>query len=57
MWALRKLARVLGVTPYWLETGEDDPAEALAEVVLEHEGRQLPASASSLARRVLKAHR
>ena len=28
--ALRKLAPKLGVSPYWLETGEDDPAQALA---------------------------
>jgi transcriptional regulator with XRE-family HTH domain len=52
--ALRLLAPKLGVSVYWLETGEGDPAEELARLVLEHEGRPLPASASALARWLLK---
>jgi transcriptional regulator with XRE-family HTH domain len=51
--ALRKLAAKLDVSVAWLETGKEDPAEQLARLVLEHEGKTLPPSASSLARRVL----
>jgi len=53
--ALRLLARDLGVTVHWLETGRDDPGETLARLVLDHEGRRLPASAYRLARAVLTA--
>jgi transcriptional regulator with XRE-family HTH domain len=52
--ALRKLAAQLGVSVHWLETGERDPAEQLAQLVLEHQGRPLPRRASTLARRLLK---
>jgi transcriptional regulator with XRE-family HTH domain len=55
--ALRKLAPKLGVSPYWLETGEDDPAEALARLVLEHRDRSLPRSAQTLARSILSSPR
>jgi transcriptional regulator with XRE-family HTH domain len=51
--ALRKIAPMLGVSVHWLETGEADPAEALARLVLEHRGRALPTAALRLARRVL----
>jgi hypothetical protein len=44
---------MLGVSVHWLETGEADPAEALARLVLEHRGRALPTAALRLARRVL----
>jgi transcriptional regulator with XRE-family HTH domain len=36
---LRKLAPKLGVSVHWLETGEPDPAEELAGLVLNHRGR------------------
>jgi transcriptional regulator with XRE-family HTH domain len=52
--ALRKLAAKLDVSPHWLETSQDDPAEQLARLVLEHPGRRLPPQAASLARRVLR---
>ena len=52
--ALRKLAPKLGVSAHWLETGEDDPAEELARLVLEHRGRPLPRQAAALARRILR---
>jgi transcriptional regulator with XRE-family HTH domain len=55
--ALRKLAPKLGVSVHWLETGEDDPAEQLARLVLEHRGRPLPQTATTLARKVLKSQR
>lgn len=55
--ALRKLAPKLGVSPHWLETGESDPAEELARLVLEHRGRPLPQKAVTLARTVLSAMR
>jgi transcriptional regulator with XRE-family HTH domain len=55
--ALRKLAPKLGVSVHWLETGEQDPAERLALLVLEHQGRPLPGSATGLARTVLRATR
>jgi transcriptional regulator with XRE-family HTH domain len=51
--ALRKLALKLGVSPYWLETGDDDPVESLARLVLEHPDRWLPRSAQMLARSIL----
>src|SRR5437868_3333057 len=51
--ALRKLAPKLGVSPHWLETGEDDPAEQLARLVLQHRGRPLPRQALKLARAIL----
>jgi transcriptional regulator with XRE-family HTH domain len=50
---LRKLAPKLEVSVHWLETGERDPAEQLAQLVLEHEGRALPRVALALARTVL----
>jgi transcriptional regulator with XRE-family HTH domain len=52
--ALRKLAPKLGVTVHWLETGEPDPAEQLARLVLQRSGRPLPRSAETLARAVLR---
>jgi transcriptional regulator with XRE-family HTH domain len=55
--ALRKLAPKLGVSAHWLETGETDPAEELAQIVLEHRGRPLPRAAVPLARKVLNAPR
>jgi hypothetical protein len=42
---------------HWLETGEYDPAERLAPLVLEHRGRLLPSKAIALARKVLKSPR
>jgi transcriptional regulator with XRE-family HTH domain len=53
MKALRRLAPKLGVSTHWLETGENDPAEELAQLVLEHRGKQLPRQAITLARMVL----
>lgn len=55
--ALRMLAANLGVSAYWLETGQDDPAEALARLVLEYRGRPLPARSGALARSVLEKTR
>jgi len=55
--ALRALAPSLGVSVYWLETGEEDPAETLARLVLEHRGRPLPPRAAKLARAVLESTR
>jgi len=52
--ALRKLAPKLAVSVHWLETGEQDPAEQLAQLVLGHESRRLPRQASSLARQILR---
>ena len=52
--ALRSLAARLGVSVHWLETGEADPAEELARLVLESKGRPLPARARSLAQAVLR---
>jgi hypothetical protein len=51
--ALRKLAPKLAVSPHWLETGDDDPAEELARLVFEHRGRPLPRRADRLARSIL----
>lgn len=55
--ALRQLAPKLDVTVHWLVTGEADPAEKLARIVLEHRGRQLPQTAIPLARKVLNSAR
>lgn len=52
--ALRKLATKLDVSAHWLETGEQDPAEQLAQLVLEHQRRPLPRRALTLARAVLQ---
>ena len=57
MKALRLLAPTLGCSPHWLETGRDDPAELLAQLVLEHRGRPLPKQAAALARQVLTGSR
>jgi transcriptional regulator with XRE-family HTH domain len=51
--ALRKLAPKLGVSAHWLETGQEDPGEELARIVLAHRGRPLPRQAVQLARIVL----
>ncbi len=50
---LRKLAPRLGVSVTWLETGNEDPGEALARLVLEHDGTPPPPAALELARAVL----
>jgi transcriptional regulator with XRE-family HTH domain len=50
---LRRIAPKLGVSPHWLETGENDPAEELARLVLEHGQDVLPARALELARSLL----
>src|SRR5438034_9846698 len=50
--ALRKLAPKLAVSVYWLETGQDDPVEELAQLVLEH-APVLPPRATTLARQLL----
>ena len=55
--ALRQLAPKLGVSAHWLETGEADPAEELARIVLEHRGRPLPKAAIPLARKILNSAR
>jgi len=52
--ALRKLAAKLDVSVHWLETGQPDPGEELARLVLEHRGRPLPTAAERLARKVLR---
>lgn len=52
--ALRKIAPKLGVSAHWLETGEDDPTEELARLVLAHRGRPLPHQAAPLAHRILR---
>lgn len=54
--ALRKLAPKLGVSVAWLETGEEDPAEALARAVLESDGQPIQPEVAELARRVLRSH-
>ena len=51
--ALRKLAIKLDVSLHWLETGRPDPAEQLAQLVLDHRGQPLPRQATRLARAVL----
>ena len=55
--ALRKLAVTLDVSVHWLETGEEDPAEELARIVLGHRSGPLPSRARTLARRLLRAPR
>ena len=55
--ALRKLAVKLGVSVHWLETGEDDPGEELARIVLDHRAGPLPARARTLARKLLREPR
>lgn len=57
MKALRRIAPRLAVSVHWLETGAEDPAEQLARLVLEHDGRPLPSSAAALADAVLIAGR
>jgi transcriptional regulator with XRE-family HTH domain len=52
--ALRKLAPQLRVSVAWLETGQEDPAEQLAELVLRHERGPLPRKAHMLARSILR---
>jgi transcriptional regulator with XRE-family HTH domain len=52
--ALRALAAKFDVSTHWLETGEDDPGEELARLVLEFRGRVLPTRARELAQAVLK---
>ena len=52
--ALRKLAAKLGVSAHWLETGDDDPAEELARIVLDHREGPLPRQARTLARSILR---
>ena len=51
--ALRRLATKLECSAHWLETGRDDPAEALARLVLEHREGPLPKQASKFARLIL----
>lgn len=52
---LRKLAPRLGVSVHWLETGEEDPAEELARIVLDHKGGPLPGRATRLANIILRS--
>ncbi len=54
MHALRALASRLDVSAHWLETGEDDPAEELARIVLDAPKGSLPGRAQTLARAVLR---
>jgi transcriptional regulator with XRE-family HTH domain len=54
MKALRKLAARLAVSTHWLETGQPDPSEQLARLVLDHRGRVLPGQATRLARAILR---
>lgn len=51
---LRTLAPKLGVSVHWLETGEPDPAEELARLVLNQRSAPLPARARTLARAILQ---
>jgi transcriptional regulator with XRE-family HTH domain len=52
--ALRKLARKLGVSVAWLETGSEDVAHELAHWVLEHRtAHELPDRVVELAQRVV----
>lgn len=55
--AIRKLAARLECSPHWLETGEPDPAEHLARLVLEHKNRPLPKKASRLAAKLVNQRR
>ena len=52
--ALRALAPKLGVSVHWLETGEEDPARELAQLVLDSGAKPLPRRARQLARRILE---
>jgi hypothetical protein len=54
---LSTLAANLEVTVHWLETGQPDPAERLARLVLDHRGGALPAQATRLARTILRERR
>jgi transcriptional regulator with XRE-family HTH domain len=47
--ALRKLAPKLGVSVHWLETGQEDPAEELALLVLDREPSTSPLTDLALA--------
>jgi len=51
--ALRKLAAKLDVSVHWLETGQPDPADELARLVLDYQGEPLPPRALALARAML----
>ncbi len=51
--ALRVLTGRLGVSSHWLETGSEDPAIELAELVLDHRGEVLPRQATALARNII----
>ena len=53
--ALRKIAQRLDVSAHWLETGNHDPAETLAQLVIDHQGRLLPPKAITLARDILRS--
>lgn len=50
---LRKIAPKLGVSVAWLETGNEDPAELLARLVIEYEGSPPQRVALELARAAL----
>lgn len=52
--ALRALAQPLAVSVHWLETGESDPGEELAQLVLSHPGNVLRQRSRHLAQRVLE---
>ena len=54
--ALRMLARKLETSVHWLETGKHDPADQLAQLVLERR-QTFPKEAVSLARAVLRTRR
>jgi len=51
------MAVKLGVSVHWLETGEEDPAEELARIVLDQRSGPLPSRARTLARRLLREPR
>jgi transcriptional regulator with XRE-family HTH domain len=51
---LRRLAPKLGVSVSWLETGEEDAADRLARLVVDHDGAPPPDEAIQLARTVLE---
>jgi transcriptional regulator with XRE-family HTH domain len=53
MKALRPLAQALGVSPYWLETGREDPAIELAREVLKRDEAATP-KMRRLARQILR---
>ena len=54
MKALRSLAERLDVSVHWLETGLEDPAAELAQLVLDARDGALPPRARTLARAVLR---